>query len=166
MVAGTSYFVADAKTDRKQVIKNVLTHPCLAAIYLGLFFWITQIRLPAAVTEPVRYIANCNTALTMFLVGTNFADIKLDTIVSRDTVLFGGFRLILLPAVMLGIGTILHLDPVSRGIAVIMTGMPAGATATIFAARYKSDADFAAGCVVFTTLLSMVTLPLWCFLVG
>ena len=42
-----------------------------------------------------------------------------------------------------------------------MTGMPAGATASIFAARYKSDAPFATKIVVLSTLLSMVTLPLW-----
>ena len=47
-----------------------------------------------------------------------------------------------------------------------MTGMPAGATAAIFAAKYDSDAPFATQCVVATTLLSMLTLPLWSALVG
>lgn len=47
-----------------------------------------------------------------------------------------------------------------------MTGMPAGATAAIFAAKYSSDAPFATRCVVFTTLLSMLTLPLWAYIVG
>ena len=47
-----------------------------------------------------------------------------------------------------------------------MTGMPAGATAAIFAARYHSDAVFATQCVVMTTLVSMVTLPVWSYLVG
>ena len=56
-------------------------------------------------------------------------------------------------------------QPVARGIAVLMTGMPAGATAAIFAARYDSDAPFATRCVVLTTLLSMFTLPLWCMAV-
>ena len=32
---GTTYFVADAEMDRKQVLKNVMTHPCLVSIYLG-----------------------------------------------------------------------------------------------------------------------------------
>ena len=61
-----------------------------------------------------------------------------------------------------------------------MTGMPAGATAAIFAAKYGSDAPFATRrspravrhapfatrCVVFTTLLSMLTLPLRAYIVG
>lgn len=36
---GTTYFVADSKMNKKEVLKNVLTHPCLVAIYLGLFFY-------------------------------------------------------------------------------------------------------------------------------
>ena len=52
------------------------------------------------------------------------------------------------------------------GVAVIMTGMPAGATAAIFAARYDSDAPFAAKTVVLTTLISMITIPAWCLFIG
>ena len=47
-----------------------------------------------------------------------------------------------------------------------MTGMPAGATAAIFADRYHSDAPFATRCVVMTTLASMLTLPVWMYFLG
>lgn len=49
---------------------------------------------------------------------------------------------------------------------VLMTGMPSGETAAIFAAKYGSDAPFAAKNVVFTTLFPMLTLPLWAYFVG
>ena len=163
---GTTYFVADMEVDKKKVLKNVLTHPCLVAIYLGVLCMVTQIPLPGIVTETVRYIGTCNSALTMFIVGTILADVKLSEIVNRDTLAFSVFRLAVLPAVAFGVGCVLGLDPVSLGISVLMTGMPAGATAAIFAARYESDAPFATKCVVMTTLVSMLTLPVWCWLVG
>ena len=163
---GTTYFVANEKMDRKKVLRNVLTHPCLVAIYLGLICMATQVHLPRVLTETVRYIGNCNSALTMFIVGTILADVKLLTIANRDTLLFGVLRLALLPAAAFGLGRLLGLDTVSLGVSVLMTGMPAGATAAIFAARYDSDAAFATKCVVMTTLLSMLTLPLWSWLVG
>lgn len=84
----------------------------------------------------------------------------------RDAVRFSVFRLILLPAAALGVGTILGLERAALGVSVLMTGMPAGATAAIFAARYHSDAAFATQCVVVTTLVSMLTLPVWCYLAG
>lgn len=163
---GTSYFVAGAEVDRKKVLRNVLTHPCLAAVYLGLLCMAARIPLPGVVTETVRYIGSCNSALTMFLVGTILADGKLTSIINRGTVFFSLLRLAVLPAIALGIGCLLGLDRVSLGVSVLMTGMPAGATAAIFASRYHSDAPFATQCVVLTTLLSMVTLPVWCYLVG
>ena len=163
---GTSYFVAGEGTDKKKVLKNVLTHPCLVAIYLGILCMVTQIQLPSVITETVRYIGNCNSALSMFIVGTILTDVPLRTIFSRDTVLFSVLRLGLLPAAALGLGLLLGLETAPLGVSVLMTGMPAGATAAIFAAKYGSDAPFATRCVVFTTLLSMVTLPLWAAVVG
>ena len=161
---GTTYFVAGETVEKKKLIKNVLTHPCLVAIYLGHLCMVTQVQ-PSVILNTVKYIGNCNSALTMFIVGTILTDAPLKSIVSRDTVKFSLLRLALLPAAALGVG-LLHLEPTALGGSVLMTGMPAGATAAIFAAKYGSDAPFAARNVVFTTLLSMLTLPLWAYAVG
>ena len=99
-----------------------------------------------------------------FLKSYFLADVKITTIFNKDTAMFSVFRLIILPAAVLVVG--LGLDATSLGISVLMTGMPAGATAAIFAARYDSDALFATRCVVMTTLMSMLTLPVWCYLAG
>lgn len=163
---GTTYFVAGETVDKRKVVKNVLTHPCLVAIYLGLLCMITQVRLPSVVLNTVKYIGSCNSALTMFIVGTILVDVPLKSICNRDTAAFSVLRLVLLPAAALGVGMLLRLEPTALGVSVLMTGMPAGATAAIFAAKYGSDAPFATRCVVFTTLLSMLTLPLWAYLVG
>ena len=79
---------------------------------------------------------------------------------------FSVLRLFLLPLLAYGISLAAGLDSVAAGVAVIMTGMPAGATAAIFAARYDSDAPFAAKTVVLTTLISMITIPAWCLFIG
>ena len=158
--AGTSYFVAGA-SDKKKVLHNILTHPCLVAVYIGLFLMFTQIHVPEVLASTVKSIGGCNSAITMFIIGTILADVDVRTIINRTTVGFSIFRLILLPAAALALSHALGLDPVASGVAVIMTGMPAGATAAIFAARYGSDAEFATKCVVLSTLLSMVTIPMW-----
>ena len=163
--AGTSYFVAGS-TDKKKVIKNVLTHPCLVAVYIGLILMVTQLQLPEMLVSAVKSVGGCNSALTMFIIGTILADVKLTTIVNPTTVAFSVFRLGILPAIALGVSRLFGLDTVATGIAVLMTGMPAGATAANYAARYDSDAPFATRCVVLTTLISMFTLPMWCLVVG
>lgn len=163
---GTSYFVADAHMDKRKVIWNVMTHPCLIAVYLGLFAMLTQIQLPGVITSTARYVSNCNSALSMFIIGTMLPDVDLRTIICKDTLLFSLLRLVLLPLTILCAGRIIGLTGVALSVSVLMIGMPAGATAGILAARYNSDAPFATKCVVSTTLISMITIPIWCWLIG
>ena len=162
---GTSYFVAGT-TDWQKVMKNVLTHPCLIAVYIGLLVMFTQIQLPSIVTMPIKYIGSCNAALTMFIIGTIMADVPLHTIVNRTTLCFSVFRLAILPAITLALCLPLAMDTTAVGVSVIMMGMPAASTSAIFAARYHSDAPFATKCVVLSTLLSMLTIPVWCYFIG
>lgn len=163
---GTSYFIAGQHTDRKQVLKKVLTHPCLVAIYLGMLLMVTGWQLPGFLQLTVGYIGNCNAALTMFIIGTILADVPLKSIFNRDSFLFSFLRLGVLPALSWLICRVAGLDALGTGVGVMMTGMPAGATAAIFAAQYHSDAPFATQVVILSTLLSMVTIPLWCYLIG
>lgn len=163
---GTSYFVANAHTDRRKVIRNIITHPCLVAVYLGLIVMITQIQLPGVITSTARYVSNCNSALSMFIIGTMLPEVDLRTIICKDTLLFSLLRLVILPLIALGTGLAVGLRDVALNVSVLMIGMPAGATAGIFAARYDSDAPFATKCVVSSVLISMVTIPIWCYFLG
>ena len=158
---GTSYFMA-SHMSRRQVLKKVLTHPCLIGVYIGILIMVTQVRLPGFFTMTIKYIGNCNAAITMFIIGTILADVPLLTIFNRDSFLYSVLRLLLLPALAWGVSAALHLYTVATGIAVLMTGMPAGATTAIFAARYGSDAPFATRLTVLSTLLSMFTILFWC----
>ena len=53
---GTSYFVIGQKTDTRKVLKNVLMHPALVAIYLGLICMVTGFRPPAVLLRPIQYL--------------------------------------------------------------------------------------------------------------
>lgn len=158
---GTSYFMA-SHMSRRQVLQKVLTHPCLIGVYIGILIMVTQVHLPGFLTMTIKYIGSCNAAITMFIIGTILADVPFLTIFNRDSFLYSILRLLLLPALAWGVSAALHLDAVATGIAVLMTGMPAGATTAIFAARYGSDAPFATKLTVLSTVLSMFTILFWC----
>lgn len=158
---GTSYFMA-SHMSRRQVLQKVLTHPCLIGVYIGILIMVTQVHLPGFLTMTIKYIGSCNAAITMFIIGTILADVPFLTIFNRDSFLYSVLRLLLLPALAWGVSAALHLDAVATGIAVLMTGMPAGATTAIFAARYGSDAPFATKLTVLSTVLSMFTILFWC----
>ena len=47
-----------------------------------------------------------------------------------------------------------------RGVSLILTGMPAGSTSALLASKYGADTDYASRCIVTTTLISLVTIPI------
>lgn len=159
-----SYFYADGSS-KATVLKRSLTNPGMVSTYIGLFLMLTQASIPEVVLAPIRLLGNCNTPMVMLLVGTFLADFKPRGLLSRDIVGFSLIRLFALPALAWRLGSLLGLDSTALSVSVFMSGAPAGATAPIFAARYGADAAFATQCVVFTTILSLITLPFWCYIV-
>jgi predicted permease len=158
---GNSYFLASAGTSRKKLFIKVITHPCLVAVFLSLVVMILHIPIPEVLRRGVQAIASCNSALAMFVVGTILADVNLLTIVNRHSLYLCFVRLVLLPGLTLLLGRFLGLGGAALGVSVLMIGMPAGATTSIFPALYGGDAVLGTQCVVLSTLLSMLTLPLW-----
>lgn len=49
---------------------------------------------------------------------------------------------------------------------VLITGMPAGSTSAILAAKYGCDYTFATKCIVVSTMFSMLSIPLWGMMLG
>lgn len=158
---GNSYFLAAAGTSRKKLIIKVITHPALIAVFLSLVVMIFHIPIPMMVRRGVLAMASCNSALAMFVVGTILADVNILTIVNRHSLYLCFVRLVLLPGLTLLLGRFLGLDGSALGVSVLMIGMPVGATTSIFPAIYGGDVVLGTQCVVLSTLLSMLAIPLW-----
>lgn len=158
--AGVSYFTESP--DRKTVVKKVLTHPCIVAVYIGLFFMITQISMPVFLENTIRNVGGCTTAVSMILIGTILAEVKAGSILDKGILKYTLIRLFFIPFLVFIFCRLFPVRPMISGVSVLLTGMPAGSTTAILAAKYDSDYIFATKCVVVTTLLSLVTIPLWC----
>ncbi|MBE5979009.1 MAG: AEC family transporter [Paenibacillaceae bacterium] len=158
--AGVSYFTESP--DRKTVVKKVLTHPCIVAVYIGLFFMITQISMPVFLENTIRNVGGCTTTVSMILIGTILAEVKAGSIFDKGIMKYTLIRLFFIPLLVFICCRLFPVRPMISGVSVLLTGMPAGSTTAILAAKYDGDYIFATKCVVVTTLLSLVTIPLWC----
>lgn len=157
--AGLSLFT-DA--GRKDIVKKLLTHPCIIAVEIGLVLMLGRITLPAMAETALRSIGSCTTVLSMLTIGAVVAESDVCALISRDSLYYCFVRLLLIPGIVLCAGLMLHWEPVLLGISVILAGMPAGATTTLLAGKYHGDAAFASQCTVLSTLLSMAAVPMWC----
>ncbi len=160
--AGISYFTEG--TSRKDVILRILKHPCIIAVELGLLRMIFQIPVPLAVDSVLSSFGRCSTPLIMLFLGMILAESGFGTLISKRNLGFSVIRLVLLPMAVLAGCYLAHIDPMTAGLSVLLTAMPAGSTTAVLAEQYNGDTEFAANCVVLTTLLSIAALPLWVIL--
>lgn len=152
--------------DIRSMVKKVATHPCIIACCIGIFLMITQLPLPSALQSTIRFLANCNTALSMMVVGMILAGVKFREMIDRQVIVYSAVRLFLIPALVWIPCRLLGLDAMVTGVSVLLAAMPAGATTSMLAAKYGADTAFATKMVVFSTLMSVVTTPIWSLLMA
>lgn len=158
--AGLSYFTES--TSKKELVKKVATHPCIVAVGIGLILLVTQLPLPGFLGSTIKSVGSCTTPLSMILIGTILAEVDVKTICSKTVFAYTGVRLILIPLITLIGCRIFHIDSLITGVSVLLAGMPAGSSTAILASKYDGDYKFATKCVVVSTILSLITIPIWC----
>ena len=174
--------------DMKSVVKKLVVHPCIVAVYIGLGLMIFQAPLNqlynavlncgiplvpdlvrvffGALDKGVRSAGGCTTAMTMVLIGMMFSGMSLRSMLDGNTLFISALRLAILPALLLTACRLVGIDPFLTGVCLLITGMPAGSTSAILAAKYGCDYTFATKCIVVSTLLSLVTIPIWAMILG
>ncbi len=150
--------------DKKTLVLKVLKHPCIIACEIGLVIMITGFEPPAGITSAITVFSNCNTAMSMLVIGMILANANPRELVDKDILTYSLLRLVLIPLFFYIVLRMIHMDSLVLGVSVLMVAMPAGATTSILASKYDGDADFSARQVVLSTLLSLITTPIWSFL--
>lgn len=149
-------------TKGKGVLKKILTHPCIVAVLIGMVLMLTQFQLPKGIEQTLRYAGNANTALSMIVIGNILAEVKASEILDLKAWWFCLVRLAIIPLLVLIGCQLTETDELVKQVSVVLAGMPGAATTAILAAKYDSDAHFAAKIVFLSTLLSMLSVPLLC----
>lgn len=157
---GLTYFTQ--APDMKTLIKKVSTHPCIVSVVIGMLIMVFQIPVPGFLSLTIKNIAGGNTFLAMSLVGTILAEVPFRSLPEKDTVYYSFIRLFFIPFLVYLACHFAQVDSLVTGVSVVLSGMPSASVTAVLAAKYGKDEVFATKCVVLSTLLSMVTVPLWC----
>ena len=158
--AGLTYFTRCPS--KKELARKVLTHPCIIAVAFGMVLLVTGTTLPGFLGSTVNSIAGANTAVSMMLIGSFLVGVNVKSMFQKTFYYYSFVRLFLIPFLVFVPCRLLGLDSMVTGVSTILAAMPAGSSTAILAAKYECDEVFASKCVVFTTVLSMVTIPVWC----
>lgn len=148
-------------------LKEGLLSPMIIATCAAMILFFTQLRIPATVLDSMNYIADMNTPLAMMVAGFSVAQADLKKIFSNLHIYWGSFlKLMVVP---LAVTVFLFLFRIDHDIAyttLIAASCPTATTMTMMAIRYNKNYTYASEIFAFTTVLSMVTIPVVTFIAG
>lgn len=149
-----------------------LLNPNTVAFVLGLFLFFMQWRFPLVIESPLRSIGAMTSPLALLYIGASLTGTRLKNFLKRfDLYALSFNKLILIPLVLLMIINLVvrytgvEFGEMAKTIVVLEASMPCMSMIVIMARNYGADDESASENVFFTTLLSVVTLPLVYYLV-
>ena len=155
-------FVVMGKEGERISIRKVALNPGAVGVYIGLPL-LLSLELPDPFQSVVGFLADMNTPLAMICIGVFISKTKLLDIFKEKTLYWVTvIRLLLIPAAVMGILLLFQPDYIPMTSSIIQFCAPSAGLTAIFAARFRHDTTLAAKTVAISTLLSILTMPLFC----
>lgn len=140
--------------------RNLLS-PGIISSVLALFLYFFQVPLPEFVVGVLNQVGDVTIPLAMILIGASLTAVSMKEIFGDLTLYPYTFvRQLILP--LLAYPIIIHIssDPIIQGVLLLFTAMPVGNVSVMFALEYDGDFVTASKAVLFTTVVSIVTVPM------
>lgn len=143
-------------------LKRAVLNPGVFGFCIGILFFLLNIRLPWPVANAVSFVSSVNTPIAMIVIGAIMADadilklLKIPALYAASAI-----KLVILPALTAAALYPLGLPPLVYCSVVILSAAPSAGVTSIFAERFERDTVTAAQSVTLSTLLSILTLPVF-----
>ena len=156
---------AGEKPGWRETLKKFLCEPVIA-VFLGFAVYALRIELPAVLTDTIASLGAMASPLGLILCGCILADADWRGVLRYPAVFaVAAGRLLLIPALMVGVACLLGVDHAIVRTTMFYYAMPVASLLPTFLLRYDpeaAEARLAGGyMVVVSTLLCIVTIPLW-----
>lgn len=146
--------------------KRILSPP-LIGFCLGMALVLLDISLPAFLDKTFKYVGDMAIALSLIYIGIMMGEIKLkDLAPDKDAVIVLIGKMLLCPLVILGLSTLFPVPEIMRNVFVMQACMPVMLNAAILTGYYRGDVAFMTVVASLSTLLCVVTIPVWALVLG
>ena len=148
----------------KMSAKKLFISPGMIGIFIGMGLFVARITLPMVFGSAVSYLGSMNTPLAMIIIGSQMSRADLKTTFTKGKLYFvSAIKLLLSPVITMAVMLPFRasLDPDLFCSLIILSAAPSAGMTSIFAQNYDQDTATAAQTVSLSTLLSLLTLPLF-----
>ncbi len=147
-------------------MNKMLINPGTIGIMIGLPLCLLKVflklELPELILSPIGHIANLNTPMAMLMFGTYLANTDLPGMFrQKENYLVALMKLILFPAVILTGAYLLGVRGPLLLAAAVACSAPTANNTVMFAAKYGRDTGIASKASGFSSVLSIITMPLF-----
>jgi predicted permease len=151
--------------DPKPVWRRLLSGPVIAILIAVPMNWLRlDQHLPNFAFESIDLLGKCAIPLGLLLIGATFADLaKGVRIFERMHVPIYAvmMRLGIFPAIFIFFAFLFPFPPELKAVMVIQAAMPCGVFPIVLARQFDGSPEIALKVVLATTVVSIVTIPLW-----
>lgn len=153
------------ETTEKISLKQILFTRQNAAILIGLMLFLTQFPVPKSIETFLTYLSNLTAPLSMIVVGLSLSRYEVKKmIMDKEVYRLTLFRMFIVPIVLIVAFKFMNIhanNDLPIAILFYTAVLPSPALLAIFAERYNTSTEFASRCVFITTVLSVITVPLF-----
>ena len=165
---GVKQVLSDLPTSAGGAIawRAILLTEVNAATVLGLLVFCLRIPVPGVLATPIGLLSDITAPLSMFVIGMTLAKGSIrDAFRDKDVFSAALMRLVLLPLLTWAILKPLPVsNPLVTNVVLLTMAMPCPGTSTVLAEQYGVNAEFSSRMVFVSSLLCLVTIPLFTLL--
>ena len=157
-----TYGVSLMKGSKKSLLsKKAFLNPGVIAFTIGLILFVSSVPAPKIFFETLSYIGALNTPLPMMLIGLYLSNSRfIGNLKNRMFLFSSALRLVIMPLITLGIFWLCGIRGALLISLSISVSAPVAVNTSMFAERFGNNTSLSASMVSFTTLLSLITMPL------
>ncbi len=145
----------------KLPLKKILNPAFLSGVAAAILY-LLRVPVPSVLLDGCAFIGQATSPCAMLVIGSVLGSIPFKEIFTEwRAIPYVLIRLVGLGALMALLLSFLDVDPVLKGVLILMASMPAATNSTMLCTIYGGNRALSAKLIFLSTALSIVTIPLW-----
>ena len=162
------YFAARSHFSLKDAVKSVFSLPAIYAVLFAVLLRALNLSLPDSITNGIAMAANSYSPVVLTILGAQMASVQNSTAKQecQKTFYVGmALRLFFAPLIALLVLYLLNVKGMLFSVLFILSSMPVAVNSGILAENFNASPKIVAKCILWSTLFSLIYLPILIVLV-
>ena len=144
---------------------RLILSPCVVASLIAVVIAVASIQMPTPVGEWDHLLGDLTTPCALLIIGSSLSHIPVrDMLGNRFVYSMTLLRLFILPLAVGGVLALMGINPFVSDVAVVLSAMPVATNGIMLCLQYGKDERVMTQGLFFTTLLSVISIPLVAYL--